>query len=52
MDLIDAMYAKEMQKRENSHSTYIFQMQNRISNDPYVTENAWKYEVFAWLRTL
>lgn len=52
MDLIDAMYANEMQKRENSHSTYIFQMQNRISNDPYVTENAWKYEVFAWLRTL
>jgi hypothetical protein len=46
------MYANEMQKRENSHSTYLFQMQNRISNDPYVTENAWKYEVFAWLRTL
>ena len=52
MDLIDAIYANEMQKREQSHSTYIFQMQNKISNDPYVTENAWKYEVYAWLREL
>lgn len=52
MDLIDSIYANEMQKREQSHSTYIFQMQNKISNDPYVTENAWKYEVFGWLRTL
>lgn len=52
MDLIDSIYANEMQKREQSHSTYIFQMQNKISNDPYVTENAWKYEVYAWLRTL
>lgn len=52
MDLIDSIYANEMQKREDSHSTYIFQMQNKISNDPYITENAWKYEVYAWLRTL
>lgn len=52
MDLIDAMYANEMNKRQDSHSTYIFQMQNNIKNDPYITENAWKYEVYAWLRTL
>ena len=52
MDLIDSIYANEMQKREESHATYLFQMQNRIANDPYVTENAWKYEVYAWLRTL
>lgn len=52
MDLIDAMYENEMQKREQSHSTYIFQMQNKISNDPYITENAWKYEVYAWLKEL
>lgn len=52
MDLIDAMYANEMWKRETSHATYIFQMQNGVKNDPYVTENAWKYEVYAWLRNL
>lgn len=52
MDLIDSMYANEMWKREESHSTYIFQMQNNIQNDPYITENAWKYEVYAWLRWL
>lgn len=52
MDLIDAIYANEMWKREESHATYIFQMQNGVKNDPYVTENAWKYEVYAWLRKL
>ena len=52
MDLIDSMYANEMQRRELSHSTYIFQMQNWVKNDPYITENAWKYEVYAWLRWL
>lgn len=51
MDLIDAMYANEMWKRETSHSTYLFQMQQWVKNDPYTTENAWKYEVYAWLRT-
>ena len=51
MDLIDAIYANEMQKREMSHSTYIFQMQNWVKNDPYVTQNAWQYEVYAWLRS-
>lgn len=50
MDFIDAMYANEMQKRQDSHMTYIFQMQNGVKNDPYVTENAWKYEVYSWLR--
>lgn len=52
MDLIDAMYANEMQKTEMSHSTYIFQMQNNAKNDPYITENARKYEVYMWLREL
>lgn len=50
MDFIDAMYANEMWKRQESHATYIFQMQNGVKNDPYVTENAWKYEVYAYLR--
>lgn len=26
-------------------------MQQWVKNDPYITENAWKYEVYAWLRT-
>ena len=52
MDMIDMMYANEMSKREDSHSTYIFQMQNWVKNDPYVTENAWKYEVYARLRDM
>lgn len=52
MDLIDQMYANEMWKRELSHSTYLFQMQQWVKNDPYITENAWKYEVYAWLRNL
>lgn len=50
MDLIDMIYANEMEKAEMSHSTYIFHMQNGIENDPYITENAWKYEVYARLR--
>ena len=52
MDLIDQMYMNEMQKRELSHSTYIFQMQQWVENDPYITQNAWKYEVYAWLKEL
>lgn len=52
MDMIDAIYANEMQKREQSHTTYIFQMQQWVKNDPYITENAWKYEVYARLREL
>ena len=52
MDLIDTIYANEMSKREESHATYLFQMQQWVSNDPYITENAWKYEVYAWLKNL
>lgn len=52
MDLIDTIYANEMSKREESHAIYLFQMQQWVSNDPYITENAWKYEVYAWLKNL